>query len=132
MWGFFLHIADAATVHKVLKNLDVIKASGRDQISVKCFKDNVPVIAVHLANIINLPTKLDTFPSKCKIAKLKPFFKKGIKIEAKIIFLLLLISKVIEKSIHDQIQDYHQGNRCWTLINLALEKIIPKIHIWFG
>ena len=39
MWGFFLHIADAATVHKVLKNLDVVKASGRDQISVKCFKD---------------------------------------------------------------------------------------------
>ena len=40
-------------------------------------------------------------------------FKKGIKIEAKNyrpIFLLLLISKVIEKSINDQTQDYLQRN----------------------
>ena len=55
--------------------------------------------------------KLDTFPSKCKIAKIKPFFKKGIKTGAKNyrpISLLPLIAKVIEKSIHDQTQDYLQ------------------------
>ena len=44
-----------------------------------------------------------------KIAKVKPLFKKSI--EAKNyrpISLLPLISKVIEKSIHDQTQDYLQ------------------------
>ena len=57
--------------------------------------------------------KLDTFPSQCKIAKIKPLFRKGIKTEAKNyrpICLLPLISKVIEKSIHDQTQDYLQRN----------------------
>ena len=57
--------------------------------------------------------KLDTVPSKCKIAKIKPLFKKGIKTEVKNnrpISLLPLMSKVIEKSIHDQIQDYLQRN----------------------
>ena len=55
--------------------------------------------------------KLDTFPSQCKIAKIKPLFKKEIKTEAKNykpISLLPLISKVTEKSTHDQ--DYLQGN----------------------
>ena len=44
-----------------------------------------------------------------KIAKVKPLFKKGIDTEAKNyrpISLLPLISKVTEKSIHDQTQDY--------------------------
>ena len=57
--------------------------------------------------------RLDTFPSQCKIAKIKPLFKKGIKTETKNyrpISLLPLISKVIEKSIHDQMQDYIQRN----------------------
>ena len=57
--------------------------------------------------------KPDTFPSKCKISQIKPLIKKGIMTEAKNyrpISLFLLISKVIEKSIHDQTQDYLQRN----------------------
>ena len=45
------------------------------------------------------------FPDSCKIAKLKPIYKKGSLTEAsnyRPISLLLLISKVIEKVIHDQ------------------------------
>ena len=45
--------------------------------------DDSPVIAIHLAIIINVSTKLDTFPSKYKIVKIKPLFKKGIKTDAK-------------------------------------------------
>ena len=46
--------------------------------------------------------------------KIKPLFKKRIKTEDKNhrpISLLPLISKVIEKSIHNQIQDYFQRNK---------------------
>ena len=84
-----------------------------DQISARFIKDGAPVITIHLANIINLSIKLDTFPWQCKIAKIKPLFKKGIKAEAKNyrpISLLPLISKVIEKSIHDHTQNYLQRN----------------------
>ena len=97
----------------IYKNLDVAKASGIDQIYAKFLKDGTPVIAIYLSNIINVSIKLDTFPSKCKIAKIKPLFKKVIKTEAKScrpISRLPLIPKVIEISIHDQTQDYLQRN----------------------
>ena len=55
----------------------VAKASGIDQISAKFLKDAAPVIVIHVASIINLSIKLDTFPSKCKIEKIKYLFKEG-------------------------------------------------------
>ena len=83
------------------------------QVSVKFLKDGGPVRAIHLANIINLSIQLNTFPSQCKIVKIKLLFKKGIKTEDKNykpISLLLLIWKVIKKSIHNQTQDYLPKN----------------------
>ena len=46
-------------------------------------------------------------------------------------FLLPLITKVIEKSIHEQMQDYLQRNKmdCCTVTNKLLEQIIPQIHV---
>ena len=58
----------------ILKNLDLVKASGIEQISGKFLKDGTPVIATHVTTIINLSIKLDYSPSKCKIAKIKPLF----------------------------------------------------------
>ena len=110
---FALHNVDITSFKKILKNLNVGKASGIDQISARFLKDIAPVIAIHLANIINLSIKLDTFPSQCKIAKIGPLFKKDIKTEAKNYrpsSLLPLILKVIEKSIYNQTQDYLQRN----------------------
>ena len=81
---------------------------------------------LQMVNIINLSIKLDTFPSKCKIPKIKPSFKKGIKTEAeRPIYLMSLTSKMNEKQIHNQTKDY----LCCTFINQVLEQIIPQIHI---
>ena len=84
---FVLHSVDVATIDKILKNLDVAKTSEIDQISVKFFQNGASTIAIHLSNIISLSIKLDTFPSKCKIAKIKrklrlKEIKKEIKTEA--------------------------------------------------
>ena len=48
-----------------------------DQIPAKCLRDGAEVLALSLRNIINLLIKLSIFPEECKIAKLKPIFKKG-------------------------------------------------------
>ena len=61
---FVLCNVDVTTGDKISENLDVAKASGIDQISAKFLKDGAPVIAIHLANIINVLIKLDTFLSK--------------------------------------------------------------------
>ena len=109
-----LHNVKVKTIDKISKNLDIAKPSGLDQISAKFLKGGAPVIVIHLAKIRILPIKLDTFPFKCKIVKIKSLFKKRIKTKGKtyrLVSLLVLISKVIEKSIHNQAQDYLQKNK---------------------
>ena len=62
-----------------------------------------------MRKIINLSIKLSTFPEECKVAKLKPIFKKGARADPKnyrLISLLPLVSKIIEKIIHFQIESY--------------------------
>ena len=74
---------DITSVEKILKDFYVAKVSGIDRTSAKFPKNIAPVITIHLVNIISLSIKLDTIPLQCKIAKIKPLFKKGIKTEAK-------------------------------------------------
>ena len=68
-------------------------------------KDGATVFAKPISQICNLSIKYSIFPSDCKIAKLKPLFKKGSKTDPKNyrpISLLPLVSKIIEKVLHDQ------------------------------
>ena len=81
-----------------MKILDVVKPSA------KFLQDGAPVVSLHLLDIVYLSLKLNIFLSKCKIAKIKPLLKKGIKTETRNYeptSLLALISKVIKKSIYD-------------------------------
>ena len=101
------------TIKKLLCCLDVSKAPGMDEISPRFLEDGAEVLAKPICDIINLSIKLSTFPDKCKIAKLTPLFKKGSKTDPKNyrpISLLLLISKLIEKAIHIQTQEYLDKN----------------------
>ena len=78
-----------------------------DQIPAKFLRNGAEVMALPLRNLINLSIKLSNFPEECKVAKLKPKFKKGARTDPKKyqpISLLPLISKIIEKSIHFQIK----------------------------
>ena len=94
-------------VKKILLSSDTSKAAGMDQTPAKFLGNGAEVLALPLGNIINLSIKLSTFPEECKIVKLKPIFKKGARTDPKNyhpISLLPLVSKIIEKSIHFQIE----------------------------
>ena len=125
-----MHNLGLNSVENILKISNIGKASRIDQVSAKCLKDGAPVISNHIANIINLSIKLDTFSLKCKIAKIiKPLFKKIIKTEAKNygpIPLLPLISDVIEKNRIKTRIILKEMSYC-TVINQTLEQIIPQI-----
>ena len=94
-------------VEKILLSLNKSKTAGMDQIPAKFLRDGAEVLALPLGNI-NLSI---IFPEECKIAKiakLKRIFKKGARTDTKNyrpISLLPLVSKIIEKSIHFQIED---------------------------
>ena len=51
-----------------------VKLSGR------FLKDGSRVLSKPLSELCNLSIKLGSFPESCKIAELKPLFKKGYKI----------------------------------------------------
>ena len=99
------------------------KAAGLDNLSGKFLKDGATVLAKPISQICNLSIKYSICPSDCKIAKLKPLFKKGSKRDPQNyhpISILPLVSKIIDKVIHDQtrfldkndiINRYHLGFR---------------------
>ena len=80
---FVLHNVNVTTIDKILKSLDISKAFGIDHISVKFLNDGALVIANHLANITNLSITLNTFPSKCKVAKKNLCLEKELRLKLK-------------------------------------------------
>ena len=76
-----------------------------DNLSGRFLKDGAKVLAEPTTELCNLSITSGKFPDSCKIAKLKPIHKKGFLTETsnyRPISLLLLISKVIKKVIHNQ------------------------------
>ena len=76
-----------------------------DNLSSRFLKDGAKVLAKPITDLCNLSIISGKFPDSCKLAKLKTMYKKCSLTEAsnyRSISLLQLISKVIEKVIHDQ------------------------------
>ena len=105
--------ATLETIKKILAFLDSSKAPVLDEISSKFLKDSAEVLALPLCNLVNLSIKQSLFPNQCKIAKLKPLFKKGSKSDPKnysLIPLLPVLSKILGKTIQIQKQEYLDKN----------------------
>ena len=62
---------------QLLKNIEVTKAAGIDETSEKFLKDRAQVLAKPISELCNLSITLGSFLNVCKIAKVKPLFKKG-------------------------------------------------------
>ena len=108
----FSHIS-TQTVHDILKNLDITKSAGIDNVSATFLKDGAEILASPIAQLCNLSVSTSSFPDSCKTAKLFPLYKKGCKTDPKNyrpISLLPIISKVIEKVIHTQTQSFLDEN----------------------
>ena len=97
----------------MLQAIEPSKAAGLDGINGIFLKDGAIIVAEPIRDIFNLSIKLSTFPDKCKVAKVKPLYKKGSKLEPKNyrpISLLPLISKIFEKMVHAQTQLFLDEN----------------------
>ena len=103
--SFNLVTVSENTILTIFKNTKVSKAAGLDNLFGRFLKDGAKVLAKPVTELCNLSITSGKFPDSCKIAKLKPIYKKSSLTEAsnyRSISLLPLISKVIEKVIHDQ------------------------------
>ena len=89
----------------ILKATHVSKAVSIDNLSGHFLKDGAKFLSKSISDFCNLSITSEKFPDICKVAKLKPLYKKGSLTEPcnyRPISLLPLISKVIEKVTHNQ------------------------------
>ena len=66
-------------VYEILQCIDISKPAGTDKISGTYLKDDANILAKPMAEICNTSISSGFIPSDCKIAKLKPLYKKGSK-----------------------------------------------------
>ena len=133
-----------ATILKLLKQLNPAKSAGIDNLTGKFLKEGAPVLASPITDLVNLSISLSLFPDDCKIAKLKPLYKKEAKTKPKnyrSISLLPLLSKIIERIIHNQTQEfldknnilykYQSGFRKHHSTDTCLSYLTDKVKIGF-
>ena len=97
---------------EILQSLSLEKSAGIDNIPSRFLKDGANILAKPICQICNLSIKFSLFPKQCKVAKIKPLFKKGSKTDPKNyrpISLLPLISKIIERVVFNQTQEFLQN-----------------------
>ena len=88
----------SSPVLKLLKNVKVNEAADMGNISGRFLKDGADITAIPVTQICNLSIKLSHFPYSCKLAELKPLYKKGSKTDStnfRPISLLPIVSKII-------------------------------------
>ena len=81
-----------------------VKAAGPEGLSGHFLKDRATFLTKPIIGLCSLSINSEKFPDSCKVAKLRSLYKKGSLTQScnyRPISLLPLISKVIEKVIHD-------------------------------
>ena len=100
-------------VIKLLKAIDVSKATGLDKIPNRLLKIAADVVAPSLTGIFNQSLVTGIFPSDWKMAKLSPIFKNGSKSDLnnyRPISVIPTVAKSFEKIIYDQLYQYLNEN----------------------
>ncbi|KAL9956690.1 hypothetical protein ACROYT_G038209 [Oculina patagonica] len=96
-----------------LKNISSNKASGIDNISARMLKLAAPIIAPSIAKLTNCSFDTSVFPQRWKTAKVTPLFKGGDTESVnnyRPISVLPVLSKVIERHVHDSLYGYLMDN----------------------
>ena len=92
-----------------LKNISSNKASGIDNISARVLKLAAPIIAPSIAKLINYSFVTSVFPQRWKTEKVTLLFKGGDPENVNNygpISVLPVLSKVIERHVHDSLYSY--------------------------
>ena len=100
-------------VEKYLKNIDITKATGVDTIGPRLLKLAAPYISESLTFICNQSIVKSVFPKKWKEGKVTPLHKNGAKDDTnnyKPILVLPVVSKLLEKHVHDSLMAYLSSN----------------------
>ena len=113
-------------VSKIIKNLDMNKSTGPDEVHNKMLLKGVDVLSEPLASLFNRSINEGTFPMIWKTAHVTPIYKlkgdKNVCTNYRPISLLSCIGKVLERCIHGHIFEFLNTN---CLLTLSQSGFIP-------
>ena len=104
-------------IRKQLHQLSVKKATGLDGIHSRLLKAGADQIYIPLAFICNLSMSTGTFPKDWKDARVTPIFKAGDRTDVnnyRPVSILPVVSKLLEKVVHDQLYHWLDSNAVLT------------------
>ena len=111
---FHIKNTSEENVFKIMENSEISKATDIGKTPWKVSKRWRWIFFKPVNEICNLSISHGIFPNACKVAKLKPIFKKDKKVDPsnhRLISLLPLISKIIEKVVHSQTNEFLSDNK---------------------
>ena len=114
---FHFAVINNDTILKKISKIKPNKALGLDKIPGKLLKDTAAVVTPFLNLIFNLSLAEGIFPSDWKNARVSPIYKSGNRDECsnyRPISILSTISKIFEKIVFDQINEYFVSNAILT------------------
>ena len=90
-------------MEKYLRNIDLTKTTGSDNIGPRLLKLAAPFIAKSLTYICNQIINNSTFPDKWKEGKVRPLHKNGPKDDTNNCMPISVLSRLLEKHVHDSL-----------------------------
>ena len=139
--SFYFQYTNPSGILKIIQGLKPKTSAGYDHLSSKVLKDIADVVSIPLSIIINQSLCSGIFPSKPKIAKVIPLFRKGdIQLfgNYRPISLLSSVSKVFEKAAYGRLYEYFSshalfydsqyGFRKYHSTELAALELVDRIH----
>ena len=139
--SFYFQYTNPSGILKIIQGLKPKTSAGYDHLSSKVLKDIADIVSTPLSIIINQSLCSGIFPSKLKIAKVIPLFKKGdIQLfgNYRPISLLSSVSKVFEKAAYGQLYEYFSshalfydsqyGFRKYHSTELVALELVDRIH----
>ena len=78
---FHIKSTSKEKVFKIMENIQISKAASIGKLPGLFLKDGDEILSKPISEICNLSISHGIFPNACKVAKLKPIFKKGKKVD---------------------------------------------------
>ena len=97
------------SILKILKEFKASKATELDNRAGRFLKDCSNTLCTPIAKICKLSNKLAIFSNKCKVTKIKPLYKKGLKTGPKNFRPVSLLPPI--SKIHDQTMNFLSDNK---------------------
>ena len=92
-----MSIISQEELFKIIQNINISKAAGKDNLSGKCLKDGAEILAKPVSEIWNLLITSRDFPNACKVTKLNLFLRKTKRLTYLIIGLVTINFKIFRK-----------------------------------